>query len=207
LTADQVIRLVGAIAQLLGVLVWPAVVLFLLLRFRVAITEFLGDLGEFSLKAPGVEASAKRQRDEAAVALGAAVTARTPAESDPGDIAEALPGPRAQRRLQGSRVLWVDDRPDNNRFERQALEAFGIRIDLSRSTEDAVDMTLQRSYDLIISDMGRPRTRERATHCWTGSARPAIGHRSSFTPDPARLSTTERRAGTEPSAARIGRKN
>jgi DNA-binding NtrC family response regulator len=57
--------------------------------------------------------------------------------------------------MQGRRILWVDDRPENNRFERQALEALGIRIDLSTSTEDALKITGQRSYDLIISDMGR----------------------------------------------------
>jgi CheY-like chemotaxis protein len=50
----------------------------------------------------------------------------------------------------------VDDRPDNNRFERQALEALGIDIDLSTSTDDALEKIRRRSYDLIISDMGRP---------------------------------------------------
>ncbi len=161
MTADQVTRLISAVAQLAAALVWPVVVVLVLVRFRGAIADFLGHLGEFSLKAPGVEASAKRQpREEAAVALGAA-TARASAEAgaesvaDPRDVAAALPSPRAQRRMQGSRVLWVDDQPDNNRYERQALEAFGIRIDLSTSTDDALERIQRRSYDLIISDMGR----------------------------------------------------
>lgn len=162
MTADQAIRLIDAVGQLLGVLVWPAVVLFFLLRFRSSLAEFFGNLGEFSLKAPGVEATAKRQREEAAAALGAAVTARAPgagepaAVSDPRDVAEALPSPRAQRRLRGAHALWVDDSPDNNRFERQALEALGIHFDLSDSTEDALDQVRRRSYDLVISDMDRP---------------------------------------------------
>jgi CheY-like chemotaxis protein len=67
-----------------------------------------------------------------------------------------LPGPREQRRLQGAKVLWVDDRPNNNRFERQALEALGIDVELSLSTDDALDKLRRRPYDLIISDMGRP---------------------------------------------------
>lgn len=162
MTADQVNRLIDAVAHLLGVLVWPAVVLVLFLLFRRAVTDFLGDVGEFSVKAPGVEATGKRRREEVAALLGAATTARAgtdgePGEaSDPSDIAAALPGPRAQRRLAGARVLWVDDRPANNRFERQALEAFGVRVDLSESTGDALDQTARRPYDLIISDMGRP---------------------------------------------------
>jgi CheY-like chemotaxis protein len=159
-STNQVITLVSAIAQLVGVVIWPAVLVFFLIRFRGALTGFLGDLGEFTFRAPGVEASGKRQ--EAAAALGAAVAARVDGDkasetnADPRDVARALPSPRVQQRLQGARILWVDDRPSNNRFERQTLEALGIEIDTSISTEDAMKMIRRRSYDLIISDMGRP---------------------------------------------------
>ena len=111
-------------------MIWPAVLIFFLIRFRTALADFLANLGEFSLRAPGLEATAKRQQVEAAAALGAAIAARASTHdtqataADPRDVAAALPTPRAQRRLQGSRILWVDDRPDNNRFERQALEAY-----------------------------------------------------------------------------------
>ena len=67
-----------------------------------------------------------------------------------------MPNARAQRRLEGSHVLWVDDRPDNNRYERQALEALGVRFTLSISTEDALERLRRQKFDLIISDMGRP---------------------------------------------------
>ena len=162
MSTDQASSLVSAVAELVGVLIWPAVLLFFLVRFRGSLGDFLSNLGEFSFKAPGVEASAKRQQVEAAAALGAAVATRAPSDGGPGvdarprDIAAALPSPRAQRRLQGAQILWVDDRPNNNRFERQALEALGIDIDLSTSTEDALEKIRRRSYDLIISDMGRP---------------------------------------------------
>lgn len=161
MSTDSASSLVSAIAQLVGVLIWPAVVLFFLVRFRGSLANFFSDLGEFSFKAPGVEASAKRQQ-EAAAALGAAIATRASGDAtqgraaEPRDVAAALPSPRAQRRLQGARILWVDDRPDNNRFERQALEALGINIDLSTTTEDALEKVQRRSYDLIISDMGRP---------------------------------------------------
>lgn len=156
MSADSATSLVSAIAQLVGVLIWPAVLLFFLVRFRGSLTNFLSNLGEFSFKAPGVEASAKRQQ-EAAAALGAAIATRAPGDGAQGAVAAAtLPSPRTQRRLRGARILWVDDRPDNNRFERQALEALGIDIDLSTSTEDALEKVRRRSYDLIISDMGRP---------------------------------------------------
>ena len=161
MSTDSASSLVSSIAQLVGVLIWPAVLLFFLVRFRGSLADFLNNLGEFSFKAPGVEASAKRQQ-EAAAALGAAIATRAQGDAaqgavaEPRDVAAALPSPRTQRRLQGARILWVDDRPNNNRFERQALEALGIDIDVSTSTEDALEKVRRRSYDLIISDMGRP---------------------------------------------------
>lgn len=161
MSTDQTIRFTSAVAQLIGVLVWPAVVLFFIVWFRQGIGRFLGNLGELSVKAPGgLEATARIR--EAAAALGAAEASRASNEgapepgADPRRIAEALPTPREQRRLQGSRILWVDDRPDNNVFEKQALEALGIQVEISTSTNEALEKVNRRSYDLIISDMGRP---------------------------------------------------
>jgi CheY-like chemotaxis protein len=160
---EQTVALIKAIADLISVVIWPAILLVLLLRFRSSITSFLTDLGEFSLKAPGVEATARRRQVEAAANLGAAEAARSGSAAtdgtsvpDLGRLAESLPGPRAQRRMADSRVLWVDDRPENNEYERRALEALGIRVDISKSTDDAVAQQAARRYNLIISDMGRP---------------------------------------------------
>ena len=164
MTVDQIAALIKAIADLLSVLIWPALVVFLLVHYRSSISAFLKDLGEFSFKAPGMEATAKR-RVEAAANLAAAEASRsdnttggTPSATPPdvGRLAESLPGRREQRRLADTRVLWVDDRPMNNTYERRALEALGIRVDLSTSTEDALAHQAARPYDLIISDMGRP---------------------------------------------------
>lgn len=54
------------------------------------------------------------------------------------------------------RVLWVDDRPENNVFVRQSLEAFGIQFKLALSTEEALNVLSRSKFDAIISDMGRP---------------------------------------------------
>jgi CheY-like chemotaxis protein len=59
---------------------------------------------------------------------------------------------------EGSRnslVLWVDDNPANNIYERQAFEAVGIRFFLSENTTDALNILLRQSFGAIISDMGR----------------------------------------------------
>jgi DNA-binding winged helix-turn-helix (wHTH) protein/CheY-like chemotaxis protein len=54
------------------------------------------------------------------------------------------------------RVLWVDDRPDNNRRERDALGVFGVEFSLALSTEEALERLQTERFDLIISDLRRP---------------------------------------------------
>lgn len=61
--------------------------------------------------------------------------------------------------LEGKRILWVDDYPENNRHPQSILKAAGVRIDLALETEEAY-LTLDRNrFDLIISDMGRGENR------------------------------------------------
>lgn len=64
--------------------------------------------------------------------------------------------PGVVRRTSKSNILWVDDRPSNNIYERQALEALGISFTLAKSTEEALEKISQQPFDAIISDMGRP---------------------------------------------------
>jgi CheY-like chemotaxis protein len=60
------------------------------------------------------------------------------------------------RKTLRSRILWVDDRPDNNVFERRAMEAYNIDFDLALSTGEALAKIGKNKFDAIISDMGRP---------------------------------------------------
>jgi len=57
--------------------------------------------------------------------------------------------------LQGARVLWVDDNPDNNLYERMTLDSLGVTIDLAFSTGEALSMLSRTKYDVVISDMER----------------------------------------------------
>ncbi len=54
------------------------------------------------------------------------------------------------------RVLWVDDRPQNNVIERRAIEGYGVDISLAVSTGEALAKLRNERFDAIISDMGRP---------------------------------------------------
>ena len=52
-------------------------------------------------------------------------------------------------------ILWVDDNPDNNIYERQALSLIGFKFDLALSTNEAIKLLNKKKYVAIISDMGR----------------------------------------------------
>lgn len=162
---DSAVKLIEALTKLLGALAWPVLTLFVLVRFGPALREFFGSLGELTLKGGGFEASAKRQQAHAAASLAAATVAHPEAAANPQAVARDakdayqmvadVATPRAIRRVAGARVLWVDDRPNNNIHERESLQALGVRFVLATSTEEALEKIRERSIDAIISDMGR----------------------------------------------------
>lgn len=57
--------------------------------------------------------------------------------------------------LRGARVLWVDDRPENNAWEREMLRVLGVVIVAVESTRSALDSLKGESFDLVISDIRR----------------------------------------------------
>jgi CheY-like chemotaxis protein len=57
--------------------------------------------------------------------------------------------------INNNTILWVDDRPDNNIYERSALELIGFKFDLALSTTEALEHFSKNKYLAIISDMGR----------------------------------------------------
>jgi CheY-like chemotaxis protein len=166
MSIDESVKLIEALTKLLATLTWPLLVLFVLVRFGPAIREFFASLGEFSLKAAGFEASARRIKAEATAALAAAVASRPEPSTTPEESAQEAKAavsvvaetvtPQVIRHAGRSTVLWVDDRPSNNIHERESLEALGVSFVLSTSTEDALEKLRRRTFDAIISDMGRP---------------------------------------------------
>lgn len=166
MSIDGLVKVIEALTKLLGVLVWPVLLVFILIRFGPALREFFFTLGEFSFKGGGFEATVKRKQAEAASALVAASVARPDAVPTPESaareakeaaevVAESV-SPRVIRRASEATVLWVDDQPNNNIYERQSLEVLGVSFMLAKSTEEALDKIKRQKFDVIISDMGRP---------------------------------------------------
>ena len=166
MSVDDIVKLFDAITKLLNVLIWPGVFLFILIRFGQDLREFFSSLGELSLKGAGFEASLKKKQAEVVAALSAAAASNADEDKTgesvakeamiAADVVAEVVTPRALRRASRSTVLWVDDNPNNNSYQRQALEAIGVSFVLAKSTDEALKKISKQRFDAIISDMGRP---------------------------------------------------
>ncbi len=166
MSIDDLVKLIDALTKLLGALVWPALLAYVLVRFGPSLKEFFASLGELSLKGGGFEAIARRQKAEATSALVAASVSRPDAATTPqsaardakeaADVVTETVNARTIRHAREATVLWVDDHPNNNTYERQSLEAIGVSFVLATSTDEALTKIATKKFDVIISDMGRP---------------------------------------------------
>ena len=102
-----------------------------------------------------------RAKLSAAVSLGAAST-KNPDAASIGDVERIV---RTVQRLPAEsnaligdgryQIIWVDDRPENNVYERRAFESLGIEFTLSLNTRDALERLSKQKFAAVISDMGR----------------------------------------------------
>jgi CheY-like chemotaxis protein len=165
---DIFIRLIEALAKLVGALAWPGVALVILWWFGGVIRQFLASVSEGSFKAFGVEGSAKRtiveqaivRADQSKKEIETTVEIKVPTGSGKSRFAAAYAADilRTDKLsdLKPKRLLWVDDRPTNNTFEMRALEELGFSIDMAVNTEEALSDIAKKQYDVIISDYSRP---------------------------------------------------
>lgn len=70
----------------------------------------------------------------------------------------------ARTALEGARVLWVDDHPENNVWERRLLGAFGVDITTAESTRSALALVSASTFDLIFSDIDRGDAPDEGVH-------------------------------------------
>jgi CheY-like chemotaxis protein len=170
---DAIVKLIEALTKLLGVLTWPVVVILAFHYFAPSLQTFLKNLKEGTIEAPGFKFTGKSQA-EATAAIASASVARldlanlTPDASKTlqaqisqsvaasAKAVDALTTASPQTTSQKKQILWVDDKPSNNTYEKQAFEKLGFTVTNVLSTTQALDAVKQRNYDLIISDMGRP---------------------------------------------------
>lgn len=79
--------------------------------------------------------------------------------------------------LEGARLLWVDDRPENNAWERSLLATLGVHVSTAETTRSAAALIQSQSFDVIVSDIARPEAPDeglRALPTLTATGTPVI---------------------------------
>jgi CheY-like chemotaxis protein len=163
---DSWAKLIGSIAELITSLAWPIVAIYLIYRFGATFRDFVAGIYEGSFKGFGVEATAKRERRTQAVAQadlkseipGAdnALVLQMPVGSGKSHrLADLVTRAIPPNSLEGHLVLWVDDKPDQNIAEQRALNSYGLNIVTATSTDRALELLREKSFDVIISDLKR----------------------------------------------------
>jgi len=166
MSIESISKLIDSISKLASSIAWPSITGFLLIKFWPDIRRIFDEREDISFKALGFEATLKNKVSASATALAAARATSPDYTVSPDSAAKekleasvVVSGsitPRFLSRAKKSVVLWVDDRPDNNTFERQSLEVLGVRFILAGSTDEALSLVSNKKVDAIISDMGRP---------------------------------------------------
>ena len=62
---------------------------------------------------------------------------------------------RSSGKLRRARILWIDDYPQNNEYERRMMRALGALVDTARDSLEAPSLMARTGYDLVISDIDR----------------------------------------------------
>jgi CheY-like chemotaxis protein len=152
-TGDEIVHIIRAATGLLWVLVAVSAVWLLRRPLSAALGRVAGFEG-FGIKLALSGGAAL----DAAIEL-AQKNPDWPVEVPAADRKAALDRANANRSLfEGAEILWVDDRPSNNRNEARMLRSFGALITFAATTDEA-SRALQTAaeqhqpFDLILSDI------------------------------------------------------
>ena len=154
-TGDEISHIIRAAAGLL----WVLLAVYAVWLLRQPLTAAIGRLA-------GVEAFGVKFSLSGGAALNAAIELAQknpdwPVEVPVAEREAALKRANAHRNLfEGAEILWVDDRPSNNRNEGRMLRSFGALVTFAATTDEALQALSSAAeqhqpFDMILSDISR----------------------------------------------------
>ena len=152
---DDVIKLLDALAPL----AWPVLVALVLWRLLPTIRDVIGSRG-FTVKAGSAEITVQQASDQMLDRVEdlreqlSALKLQVGAIDGVGGTAIS-PITRGVPQLR--RVLWVDDHPENNAYEVEALQRHGVTVQIAHTTAEGLHAAehAEPPYDAVVTDMGR----------------------------------------------------
>ena len=151
---DNLAKLITALASL----VWPVVLGVLLFKLHGPIRTLLESAlkRKFTIKVAGNELTMEEASEQQRAIVSDLQTKLAELEKRLNQGPNTLAPPLAAPAASGKRILWVDDNPKNNSYMVATLEERGVRVDTALSTDAAMAQFKKLSYDIVVSDMGRP---------------------------------------------------
>lgn len=149
------------ILDLIRALIWPIVVTILVLRFKTSIEKLVERFRTAQNLKVGVSGLSVEMSGvlETAAHLGATIkTDEADREGVIREIANSLSQAAKTgeiRQLDGKRVLWVDDEPQNNENGVRALRSQGVEVITSMTTADALRKAKESRFDIVVTDQRR----------------------------------------------------
>jgi CheY-like chemotaxis protein len=156
LTGEGIAKVLSGVASL----VWTGLAFYIVWLLRTSIAGAVNRL-------TGVEGWGVRfalSGGEQAMAAAFEIAAKNPkwvVEASEQDRENALEKAKTNRKsFEGSELLWVDDRPSNNRDESRMMRSFGALITFACTTEEAHDAikdanSRARPFHIVLSDISR----------------------------------------------------
>ncbi|EIO9265697.1 MULTISPECIES: response regulator [Vibrio] len=156
----DLVKLMEALSKIL----WPLIFVYLLFSFKSTIKSLIESATsrKFTLKVAGNELTMDEVTEQQRIII-------SDMQSEIGDLRKVVDALSSRddtpliidesHRAESqriSRVLWVDDQPQNNAFLIANLESMGVTVKTAESTKSALNMYRNGRYDSVISDMGRP---------------------------------------------------
>jgi CheY-like chemotaxis protein len=92
-------------------------------------------------------ATIRRAQEEVAAVAGALQAARSASSG-------LRRAEQVEKVLRGARVLWVDDHPEHNAWERELFRSLGVVIVPVESSRSALTCLESGAFDLVVSDIG-----------------------------------------------------
>ena len=130
----------GVVNPYVRLFLWPLVVLVVLAMFHEPLSDFLKRLNkaEFTKDDKGFKVALAAANLAAAEAARTEPTFNTKKSLDIEGVAQAASRASGSLAVSQAKILWVDDNPDNQQYERNALGALGIKFNLARNTNEAM---------------------------------------------------------------------
>lgn len=156
MTGEGVAKALGGVAAL----VWTMLAFYVVWLLRASLTGVVNRVT--AVEGWGVKFALSG--GEQAMAAAFEIAAKNPnwrAEGSEPERRSALEKAKGRRKVfEGAEILWVDDRPSNNRNESRMLRSFGALVTFACTTDEALgaiktSITEARHFDIVLSDISR----------------------------------------------------